>query len=255
MGTDEALGVTGGGHDGWGLWGAGPRRQGGHDGMGTALPAQFAADRKGRVWRSEAPGANGKPCHAGGGCSAGSGQLQCLVPGCGGLLAPGGSGWNGSWSAGRVDGAGAAAAGGLQGVRHVAGAAAGYDAATQAVLGGGDLDGAAGGGGDAVEAGRGAAGVPFKTVRGWLRRFTRRADRVQAWLWGCWPGWWMIRRCRRGPRPRPGRWRCWRRCISRCPAGGRWWPPCRRGSWLPGCHGAACFPRPGRRGRSTRVHR
>ena len=99
-------------------------------------------------------------------------------------------------------------------------------------------------------------GVPFETVRGWLRRFTRRADLVRAWLWGCWMRWWMIRRCRRArPARRPGRWACWRRCTGRCPAGGRWWPRCRRGSWLPGCHGAACFPRPGRRGRSTRVHR
>jgi hypothetical protein len=28
------------------------------------------------------------------------------------------------------------------------------------------------------------AGVPFETVRGWLRRFTRRADLVRAWLPG-----------------------------------------------------------------------
>jgi hypothetical protein len=28
------------------------------------------------------------------------------------------------------------------------------------------------------------AGVPFETVRGWLRRFTRRADLVRAWLLG-----------------------------------------------------------------------
>ena len=40
MGTDGALGVRRGGHDGWGLRGGGGRRQGGHDGMGTARPAQ-----------------------------------------------------------------------------------------------------------------------------------------------------------------------------------------------------------------------
>ncbi len=28
------------------------------------------------------------------------------------------------------------------------------------------------------------AGVPFETVRSWLRRFTRRADLVRAWLLG-----------------------------------------------------------------------
>jgi hypothetical protein len=28
------------------------------------------------------------------------------------------------------------------------------------------------------------AGVPFETVRGWLRRFSRRADLVRAWLLG-----------------------------------------------------------------------
>src|SRR6266851_3498369 len=57
----------------------------------------------------------------------GSGLLRCLEPGCGGRL--------------------------------VAGAAARFDAAAQAVRGGGDLGGAAGGGArTAVEPGRGRAG-------------------------------------------------------------------------------------------------
>ena len=47
---------------------------------------------------------------------------------------------------------------------------------------------------------------------------------------GCCPGWWMTRCGPRGPRPRPVMsWRCWGLCISRCRAGGRWWPGCRRG--------------------------
>ena len=36
------VGVRQVGHDGWGLRGAGARRQGGHDGMGTARPAQVS---------------------------------------------------------------------------------------------------------------------------------------------------------------------------------------------------------------------
>ena len=92
-------------------------------------------------------------------------------------------------------------------------------------------------------------GVPYTTVREWLRRFARRADRVHAWLCGLLPRLVDDPVCRRGPRPRPVMcWRCWGRCISRCPAGGRWWPGCRRGSWRPGCRGAGCWPRPGRRG-------
>ena len=178
-------------------------------------------------------------------------QLQCLVPGCGGVLAPW---WYGVERPLVV-------AGGLTGRVRPRRAVCKSCGTTRVllpdtmlrrrqcsveVIGTALLHAAAGMPWTRVAA---QAGVPFETVRGWLRRFTRRADLVRAWLLGLLdalvddpalpPG----EACRR-----PGRWACWRRCTGRCPAGGRWWPRCRRGSWLPGCHGAACFPRPGRRG-------
>ena len=91
-------------------------------------------------------------------------------------------------------------------------------------------------------------GVPYTTVREWLRRFARRADRVHAWLCG------LLPRMVDDP-VWAGTAGASRLCISRCRGGGRWWPGCRRGSWRRGCRGAGCWPRPGRPGRSTRVRR
>src|ERR1035441_5488678 len=90
----------------------------------------------------------------------GSGLLRCLEPGCGGRLVRWGFGVERD-----LVGLGGTAErvrprpGAVSGVRGVRGAAARFDAAAQAVRGGGDLGGAAGGGaGRAVEPDRGAAG-------------------------------------------------------------------------------------------------
>ena len=115
-----------------------------------------------------------------------AGQLQCLVPGCGGVLAP----W---WY-------------GIERALVLAGGASGRVRPRRAickscgttrvllpdtmlrrrqcsveVIGTALLHAAAGMPWTRVAA---QAGVPFETVRGWLRRFTRRADLVRAWLLG-----------------------------------------------------------------------
>ena len=115
-----------------------------------------------------------------------AGQLQCLVPGCGGVLAP----W---WY-------------GVERPLILAGGVAGRVRPRRAVckscgttrvllpdtmlrrrqysvevIGTALLHAAAGMPWTRVAA---QAGVPFETVRGWLRRFTRRADLVRAWLLG-----------------------------------------------------------------------
>jgi len=115
-----------------------------------------------------------------------AGQLQCLVPGCGGVLAP----W---WY-------------GIERALVLAGGASGRVRPRRAickscgrtrvllpdtmlrrrqysveVIGTALLLAAAGMPWTRVAA---QAGVPFETVRSWLRRFTRRADLVRAWLLG-----------------------------------------------------------------------
>ena len=187
-----------------------------------------------------------------------AGQLQCLVPGCGGVLAP----W---WY-------------GVERPLMLAGGVAGRVRPRRAVckscgttrvllpdtmlrrrqysvevIGTALLHAAAGMPWTRVAA---QAGVPFETVRGWLRRFTRRADLVRAWLLG------LLDVLVDDPRlpdgeagPAAGALGVLGELHRQLPER---WPLvacCRRGSWLPGCRGAACFPRPGRRGRSTRVHR
>ena len=67
-------------------------------------------------------------------------------------------------------------------------------------------------------------GVPYTTVREWLRRFTRRADRVHAWLCGLLPR--LVQHHLVWPPGTPVRGRLCAggaggRCISRCRAGGR----------------------------------
>ncbi len=115
-----------------------------------------------------------------------SGRLQCLVPGCGGVLAP----W---WY-------------GVERPLILAGGVAGRVRPRRAVcrscgttrvllpdtmlrrrqcsvevIGTALLHAAAGMPWTRVAS---QAGVPFETVRGWLRRFNRRADLVRAWLLG-----------------------------------------------------------------------
>ena len=187
-----------------------------------------------------------------------AGQLQCLVPGCGGLLAPW---WYGVERP-------LILAGGLAGRVRPRRAVCKSCGTTRVllpdtmlrrrqysveVIGTALLHAAAGMPWTRVAA---QAGVPFETVRGWLRRFTRRADLVRAWLLGLLdalvddpalpPG-------EAGPaagalgvlaalhRQMPGRWPV---VASLSP----WQLAARlsRGGLL---------SRPGRRGRSTRVHR
>jgi hypothetical protein len=115
-----------------------------------------------------------------------AGRLQCLVPGCGGVLRP--------WWFGvprEVIGLGGAA----DWVRPRR-AVCGSCGTTRVllpdtmlrrrqylveVIGTALLHAAAGMPWTRVAS---QAGVPFETVRGWLRRFTRRADLVRAWLLG-----------------------------------------------------------------------
>src|ERR1039458_51083 len=134
----------------------------------------------------------------------GSGLLRCLEPGCGGRLVRWGFGverdlvgLGGTAERVRPRRARGAAGGGGRG--RLAGSrrrrrqgGGGAEAAQEAggVGGGGHLGGGAVGGG-----GRGGPwnqiaaqlGVPYTTVREWLRRFARRADRVHAWLCGLLP--------------------------------------------------------------------
>ena len=115
-----------------------------------------------------------------------SGRLQCQVPGCGGVLAP--------WWYGvlreivGLDGA----SGPVRPRRAICGSCGTtrvllpdtmlrrrqYSAE---VIGTALLHAAAGMPWTRVAA---RIGVPFETVRGWLRRFARRADLVRAWLLG-----------------------------------------------------------------------
>jgi hypothetical protein len=115
-----------------------------------------------------------------------AGQLRCLEPGCGGELRPW---WYGAWRP--VVGLGGVvelvrprraicrSCGGTRVLlpdtmlRRRAYGSAVIGAALVAVARG-------------VPWTRAAAqlGVPFETLRGWLRRFTRRADLVRAWLLG-----------------------------------------------------------------------
>ena len=115
-----------------------------------------------------------------------AGQLQCLVPGCGGVLAP--------WWYG-VERPLVLAGGVAERVRPRR-AVCRSCGRTRVLLPdtmlrrrayGCEVIGAA-----LVAAARGVPwtriaagiGVPFETVRGWLRRFARRADLVRAWLLG-----------------------------------------------------------------------
>ena len=115
-----------------------------------------------------------------------AGQLQCLVPGCGGVLAPW---WYGVERP-------LILAGGLTGRVRPRRAVCKSCGTTRVllpdtmlrrrqcsveVIGTALLHAAAGMPWTRVAA---QAGVPFETVRGWLRRFTRRADLVRAWLLG-----------------------------------------------------------------------
>ena len=243
--------VRRGGHDGWGLRGSGTRRQGGHDGMGTARPAQVrcltgrAADALGGA------GANGRPGRGGCRCAARVGVAA--VPGAGvrGAAGPVGFGVERDLvglggGIGRVRPRRAlCAACGVSRVllpdsmlrRRQYGVEVIWAALLAAARGRPWNQVAAGWGCRIRRCGSGCAGSP-----GGRTGCTRGCA-------GCCPGWSMTRCCRRGPRARPVMsWRCWGRCISRCPAGGRWWPGCRRGSWRPGCRGAGCWPRAGRRG-------
>jgi len=115
-----------------------------------------------------------------------AGQLECLVPGCGGVLAPW---WYGVERPLVLPGGVAERVRPRRAVCRSCGR-------TRVLLPdtmlrrrgyGCEVIGAA-----LVAAARGVAwtrvaagiGVPFETVRGWLRRFTRRAELVRAWLLG-----------------------------------------------------------------------
>jgi hypothetical protein len=115
-----------------------------------------------------------------------AGWLRCLVPGCGGVLHP----W---WFGVPREIIGLGGAAGLVRPRRAICGSCGATRVllpdtmlrrrqyTSEVIGTALLLAAAGMAWTRVAS---RVGVPFETVRGWLRRFTRRADLVRAWLLG-----------------------------------------------------------------------
>jgi len=115
-----------------------------------------------------------------------AGQLQCLVPGCGGVLAPW---WYGVERPLVLPGGVAERVRPRRAVCRSCGRTRVLlpDTMLRRRAYGSEVIGAA-----LVAAARGVPwtriavqiGVPFETVRGWLRRFARRAGLVRAWLLG-----------------------------------------------------------------------
>jgi hypothetical protein len=115
-----------------------------------------------------------------------AGQLQCLVPGCGGVLAPW---WYGAERPLVLPGGAAERVRPRRAICRSCGRTRVLlpDTMLRRRAYGSEVIGTA-----LVAAARGVPwtriaagiGVPFETVRGWLRRFARRADLVRAWLLG-----------------------------------------------------------------------
>src|SRR5713101_1773653 len=84
-----ADGVICGGDDCWGLRGGGARRQGGHVEV-RKRPSRLCwrGDREGRAWCLEAPMPTVSHVLRVVEAQLRAGWLRCLVPGCGGVLAP-----------------------------------------------------------------------------------------------------------------------------------------------------------------------
>jgi len=115
-----------------------------------------------------------------------AGQLQCLVPGCGGVLAPW---WYGVERPLVLPGGVAERVRPRRAVCRSCGRTRVLlpDTMLRRRAYGSEVIGAAlvaAAGGVPWTRIAAGIGVPFETVRGWLRRFARRADLVRAWLLG-----------------------------------------------------------------------